>query len=210
MNATAKMVADNLRDVVYSAAMIEGVSCGKAVSDEIVSSGRRSADAPEHDFLVIDGLAGAYRLMLECCDALPDFKLACEYDRLCDGRLDARAGRLREEPITISGTDYVPPVPREGDYERILDAACACRLNDDAAATMLLLTAKAQLFIDGNKRTAQVLANHILVYRDAGRILCVPPEDADLLLNRLSRFYEGAETLADAAYDIGDDWMRAM
>ena len=78
-------------------------------------------------------------------------------------------GRLRTGSVGISGTDYVPPVPKyeavKCELEQIIDA--------DASATEKALEVfawgmRGQFFWDGNKRTSMTLANKILIAAGAG------------------------------------------
>lgn len=78
-------------------------------------------------------------------------------------------GRLCTGSVGISGTDYVPPIPKyeavKCELEQIIDA--------DASATEKALEVfawgmRGQFFWDGNKRTSMTLANKILIAAGAG------------------------------------------
>ncbi len=78
-------------------------------------------------------------------------------------------GKLRTGSVGISGTDYLPPVPKYEDVAAELSAI----LSADVTATEKALNAfawgaRAQLFWDGNKRTSLTVANKILLSEGAG------------------------------------------
>ena len=62
----------------------------------------------------------------------------------------------------------------------------------DTAIEFLLYIMKKQIFIDGNKRTAVIFANHYLIARGKG-ILVIPTELTDDFKNLLIQYYEGKE-----------------
>lgn len=78
-------------------------------------------------------------------------------------------GKLRTGSVGISGTDYLPPVPKH----EVVAAELSAILSADVTATEKALNAfawgaRAQLFWDGNKRTSLTVANKILLSEGAG------------------------------------------
>ena len=62
----------------------------------------------------------------------------------------------------------------------------------DKAIELLLYTTKKQIFIDGNKRTAVIFANHYLISRGCG-IIVIPSEKVEEFKTLLINFYEGKD-----------------
>lgn len=60
---------------------------------------------------------------------------------------------------------------------------------------LLGVITKGQRFNDGNKRTAQLGANHVLVHNGTG-VLAVPVEQRKEFLTKLAAFYETGEQQA--------------
>ncbi len=78
-------------------------------------------------------------------------------------------GKLRTGSVGISGTDYMPPIPKEKIVEQELSAI----LQEDVTDTTKAINAfawgtRGQFFWDGNKRTSLMLANKILIVAGAG------------------------------------------
>ena len=83
-------------------------------------------------------------------------------------------GKLRTGRVSISGTDYMPPIPQEDNVKQELEAI----QNANTTATEKALNAfvwgtRSQLFWDGNKRTSLTVANKILLNAGAGMMTIV-------------------------------------
>ena len=112
-------------------------------------------------------------------------------------------GKLRTGSVGISGTDYLPPVPK---YD-IVRAELEGILSDEVTATEKALNAfawvaRSQLFWDGNKRTGLTVANKILLSAGAG-VLTVSDECMERFNICLLNFYNtgDAEELKQFMYD---------
>jgi hypothetical protein len=103
-------------------------------------------------------------------------------------------GTLRTGSIGISGVAYVPPVP----VAETAEAGLAGVMGRGGSATATALAAfcwiaRNQLFWDGNKRTAMLAANRILISAGAG-ILLVPDRSMPLFSSLLGAFYESGDS----------------
>ena len=57
----------------------------------------------------------------------------------------------------------------------------------------MLYCMRKQIFLDGNKRTAQLAANHFMISHGAG-IISIPIEKQSTFTEKLIRFYESGKT----------------
>ena len=94
--------------------------------------------------------------------------------------------------MTISGTDYTPPVPQEA----AVRADLAAILTAGTSATEKALNAfcwgtRGQLFWDGNKRTSLTLANKILLQAGAG-VLTIRDQNMEQFNEALLNYYNTA------------------
>lgn len=112
-------------------------------------------------------------------------------------------GKLRTGSVGISGTDYLPPVPK---YE-VVAAELSAILSADVTATEKALNAfawgaRAQLFWDGNKRTSLTVANKILLSEGAG-VLTISDKHMEQFNVCLLNFYNtgDSEELKRFMYD---------
>lgn len=100
-------------------------------------------------------------------------------------------GELRTGNVGISGTDYIPKIPKENvvkeDIKNILE------IPDITLRSIkyMLYGMRNQLFWDGNKRTSMIIANKIMIMNGKGIILV---KDDDLLeFNKLLTEYYTTE-----------------
>lgn len=102
-------------------------------------------------------------------------------------------GKLRTGRVSISGTDYTPPVP----VPEAVSAELAEILSADTSATDKALTAfcwgtRGQFFWDGNKRTSLTLANKILLEAGAG-MLTITEKHMEEFNGALLEYYNTGE-----------------
>lgn len=103
-------------------------------------------------------------------------------------------GKLRTGRVSISGTDYTPPVPVP---ENVCEELARI-LNMDASATEKALTAfcwgtRGQFFWDGNKRTSLALANKLLLEAGAG-MLTITEKHMGQFNEKLIEYYNTGES----------------
>lgn len=99
------------------------------------------------------------------------------------------AGKLRNVPVRIGGTKWSPELPIESVVkERLDDILSSNKSNIDKAIDLVLHIQKSQIFIDGNKRTAVIFANHFLIQRGLG-LLYIPAELTEEYKNLLIEYY---------------------
>ena len=111
----------------------------------------------------------------------------------------------------ISGCEYEPPMLSVEMFDDIINTSYdAYEFSDDRTVFALLHCAKRQFFCDGNKRMAQVIANHILVHDDVGCMIVVPTDMASTFLDDLLDFYDGGITLDDAMWMFEERYMRVI
>lgn len=112
-----------------------------------------------------------------------------EYDKIVDELLFHYAGEIRTIPIQIGGTSWEPEMPHTG---IIMDAIRELEQIGDPelkALKYFCYIARTQMFIDGNKRVAQLMANKILIQNNIG-IFQIPIEKLETFKEMLIQFYE--------------------
>lgn len=91
-------------------------------------------------------------------------------------------GVIRTTPNIFVHTargDYYPPVPERDEMENAIERLTSGEGTLSEASGLFAYLARMQPFGDGNKRTALLAANGLLMMRDTGRSLIVPTEDPD-------------------------------
>ena len=179
----------NLLDSIYRQARLEGVSVGREQVREICA-GRPCRDLPADANAKIINLHNAWQFVFETVGYPVDLRYIRQINWEVGKGVVANAGDLRSTPVSMGGTAWRPELPdRDRAEARIAAIRDSEATVEDRAIDMMLYLMRAQLFADGNKRVAQLVANQMLI--SAGRgVLSVLVEDIDEFLRLLVRFYE--------------------
>ncbi|MDD7306480.1 MAG: Fic family protein [Peptoniphilaceae bacterium] len=97
-------------------------------------------------------------------------------------------GKIRTGQVSISGTYYIPPIPQKKDVEEQLSIFNKDTNITNRAIDRMLYMMKSQIFWDGNKRTATIIANKDLICNGAG-IISVKETDLYNFNILLTNFY---------------------
>ena len=150
-------------------------------------------------------LAGCF--LFYCCDLFliaallnknvilldTNFPLLCEINKFVQEGFYYSAGKIRTVRVSIGGTKWTPELPIESVIKEELYKIFNEKIDSvDIAIELLLYTMKKQIFIDGNKRTSIIFANHYLISKGKG-IIVIPAELADEYKDLLINYYEGKD-----------------
>lgn len=194
-------VADNidfarkrLVDTIYKQAVLEGVATTYLDTETIIEGGKVN-NMTTDDVLKVVNLKRVWDFILnKNVISMPtNFAVLCEINKLVEQGFYYSAGKLRTVPVSIGGTAWKPSFPIESDIKDRINAILTSQADDvDKAIELLLFVMKSQIFIDGNKRTAVIFANHYLIGK--GRGLIVTPNDkVNEYKKLLIDYYEGTD-----------------
>lgn len=178
-------------DSIYKQAMLEVVATTYSDTENIVNGGK-VMNMTSNDIAKVINLKRAWEFILNdgVISYPTNYAILCQINSIIEDGFSCVAGRLRSVPVTIGGFTYMPPMPIEqmikDDLDKILN------LNKDVidvTIELLLNVMKKQLFLDGNKRTAVIIANHYLISHGGG-IIVVPAELVSEYKKLLILYYE--------------------
>ena len=106
------------------------------------------------------------------------------------------AGSIRETEVIIGGSLYIPSIPTTKSVTKFFNEISIIKDNRLRAATFVAKATKLQLFYDGNKRTAIVVANKILIDSGAG-ILSIHEKSLPTYFKLLNEYYENENKESD-------------
>lgn len=181
----------NMKASIYDQAVLEGVATTFPQTEDIIENGKVSGMTAS-DVQKVLNLKHAWEFIMDkdviACPT--DYYVLCHIGRLVNEGFYMDGGRIRGVPVTIGGTTYIPPLPIEQlvreDLDRILHAS------DDAVETAIhlcLYCMKAQIFNDGNKRAAVIVANHYMISHGQG-LLVIPESVVSEFKRLLVAYYE--------------------
>ena len=154
------------------------------------------------DIQAILNMRDAWQLLVNTIDNRLDITYLCEIQAKVAYREALVWGELRTGTIGISGASHTPPVPElsvvEAELEELLEAQGSAT---QKALEVFCWIIRRQLFWDGNKRTAMLAANKLLISSGAG-VLLVTEQDMLEFSDLLSAYYESgdSEKLKDFLY----------
>lgn len=175
----------------------ENVYCGMKMENRAVTfpqtktilEGINVPNVHLDDIQAILNMRDAWRYVLQTIDEPLTLEYICKLNDFVARNEALEWGKLRTGRVSISGTDYIPPVPQQEAVEEQLAAI----LNMDITATEKALNtfvwgARGQLFWDGNKRTSLLIANKILLNAGAG-MLTISEQDMEQFNTLLVEYY---------------------
>ena len=188
-----RMLVDN----VYKAAKLENIAVTYAATIEIVEQGKNSGNLTPEELTDVVNLKRTWHFLLDetvLSRALGIDLIQDVHTKVAFGMANLELyeiGNFRTGPVAIGGTIWRPKTPNAEDiYQELLEIKTEYHDVLDRALELYLWLCKRQAFRDGNKRTANYLANFELIKHRAG-ILSPPPEE-DLAEFRilLIKYYE--------------------
>ncbi len=101
-------------------------------------------------------------------------------------------GEIRQVPVSIGGTSWKPELPDQAVALSDIEEIVKQKNPLEAALDLFCYVCRSQIFIDGNKRVAQLICNKLLMQYDIG-VLPVPYDRIGAFKEELVRFYEEGE-----------------
>ena len=180
----------NLVDSIYKQAMLEGVATTYSDTETIVNGGLVK-DMTASDISKVVNLKHAWEFILgEGVITYPtNYAVLGQINEIVEEGFSYTAWKLRSVPVTIGGSKYIPPLPFETQIKEELIDILSKPASYEVAIELLLYVMKKQLFLDGNKRTAVIFANHYLISRGMG-IVVIPAELVSEYKKLLIQYYE--------------------
>lgn len=188
MRDTAIEMAKRLLvDSIWKSANLEGLGTTFPKTEAILANAPTTTKTEEVLFIV--NMKRAWQFLLDNLDYTNNLMLLREYNKVVGELLFNYAGEIRTIPVQIGGTSWEPEMPQTGiimdsleEIERIEDIELR-------ALKYFCYVTRTQMFIDGNKRVAQLIANKVLIQHDIG-IFQIPIEKLEEFKGLLLAFYE--------------------
>ena len=178
-----------LIDNLYQSANLEGIAVTFADTVAFVNN-VNTGNISINDMLKLKGLKDAWEFILNTVDE----ELTIDYIKkihfeICKGQGVVPLGDFRDKGVGITGTNYRPKLPRECNYDNELKNIMNIDSAIDRCITLFLWIQRSQMFLDGNKRVANLVANKEMIKNGMG-ILAVPVEKIGEYFTLLINFYE--------------------
>lgn len=179
---------------IYKQSMLEGVATTYSDTETIVNGGIVNNMTSDDVSKVINLKRSWEFIMSKDLMMYPtNYALICQINQIVEEGFSYTAGRIRSVPVHIGGCSYIPPLPIEDKVkEELNELVNSNKENIDIAIDLVLYIMKKQLFLDGNKRTAIIAANHFMISHGLG-IIVVPVELVKEYKSFLVKYYENED-----------------
>ncbi len=178
-----------LVDNIYKSANLEGIAITFADTYSFmnnVNTGNISVD----DMLKLKGLKDAWEYVINHIDdeLTIDFIKKIHFE-ICKGQNVIPLGEFRDKGVGITGTNWRPKLPAECDYENELKNILSIKNELERCISIFCWVQRSQMFLDGNKRVANLVANKEMIKNGQG-IISVPVEKIGEYFTKLIKYYE--------------------
>lgn len=198
MHDTAVEMAKRLLvDSIWKSANLEGLGTTFPKTEAILANAPTNTRTEEVLFVI--NMKRAWQFLLDNLNYDNCIALLREYDKIVGELLFHYAGEIRTIPVQIGGTSWEPEMPHTGIIMDMLDEIEQIEDVEQKALKYFCYIARTQMFIDGNKRVAQLMANKVLIENDVG-IFQIPIERLEEFKGMLLEFYESGDDVKIIAF----------
>lgn len=180
----------------------ENVYCGMKMENRAVTfpqvktilDGVNVSDVKLDDIQAILNMRDAWKFILNTIWEPLTIEYMCKLNEYIARNETLAWGVFRTGSVSISGTDYTPPVPDrmvvENQFNDIINAN---KTVTEKALDLFLWGARGQFFWDGNKRTSMSIANKVLLSHGVG-LLNITDSNMGVFNSLLVNYYNTGDT----------------
>ncbi len=181
----------NIVDYIWKSAHLEGIDVTFPETQQIYDGGNIGRLRVD-EIVTINNLKHAWQFILSTIEQKADFNYLCSINALVGSNLVENAGNLRSGDVRIGGTKWKPLLPNKNVFEENLKKLCEVENGTQRAIETMAYIMKSQLFWDGNKRSAMLFANQMMIQNGLG-IITIPIEKREEFGKQLIKYYETEE-----------------
>ena len=182
-----EMAKRMLVDSIWKSANLEGLGTTFPKTEAILANAPTTTKTEEVLFVI--NMKRAWQFLLDNLDYNNCIMLLREFDKIVGELLFHYAGEIRSIPVQIGGTSWEPEMPHTGIIMESIDKIEQIEDIELRALKYFCYIARTQMFIDGNKRVAQLMANKVLIENNIG-IFQIPIEKLEEFKGILIEYYE--------------------
>ena len=192
----------NIVDSIWKSANLEGISITFPETQQIYDGGNVNHLRVD-EIVTINNLKHAWQFILNSINTNVNFNYISSIHSLVGSTIVESPGKIRTYNVNMSGTKWRPDLPSIEKLENLLIDINKIENDTTRAIRLMLKLMKMQLFNDGNKRTAMLVANHELIKNGRG-IIAIEEEDKVEFGERLIQYYESEDKLEELEKFIYD------
>lgn len=198
----------NIVDSLWKSANLEGIAITFPETQKIYDGGN-----VEHlrvdEIVAINNLKHAWQFVLSTIEDEINYNYISSVHSLIGSNIVEAPGNLRVYDVKMSGTNWKPEIPTKEELSKMLGEKDAIKCDTEKAIFLMCKLMKMQLFNDGNKRLAMLIANHELIKLGRG-IISVSEENKVEFGTKLIEYYENDEKLNDLMNFVYENCLDGM
>ncbi|MCI8746127.1 MAG: Fic family protein [Lachnospiraceae bacterium] len=186
-DSAIEMAKRMLVDSIWKSANLEGLGTTFPKTEAILANAPTTTKTEEVLFVI--NMKRAWQFLLDNLEYHNCIMLLREFDKIVGELLFHYVGEIRTIPVQIGGTSWEPELPHTGIIMEAMNEIEQIEEIELRALKYFCFIARTQMFIDGNKRVAQLMANKVLIENNIG-IFQIPIEKLEEFKGMLIDFYE--------------------
>lgn len=170
----------HIKEIIYSQAKSEGIIATFWEASEIIENTQAKISVRPFDVEVIINLKKAWKLMLNNLNNDLTIDFIKNINNLVSDSTNNHPGLIRTSKVYIldkNGQKWYPEIKQEKQISKELKRILKIENQLDQSLELLLYLSRSQIFENGNKRTAFLVSNKILIENNIG-VLALPLEDS--------------------------------
>ena len=185
----------NIVDSMWKSANLEGIAITFPETQKIYDGGNVS-NLRIDEIVTVNNLKHAWQFILSTITSKLDFDYIASVHSLVGSNLIESPGKLRIYDVKMGGTNWKPEIPSVNKLNEVIENYLQNSNITDAILELMCKLMKMQLFNDGNKRTAMLIANHELIKSGKG-IISISMEFKEEFGDKLISYYENEDKLEE-------------
>ena len=133
-------------------------------------------------------LRDAWNFTISNIDTDVSLDFICKVNSFVSKNESLEWGVLRTGKVGINGVDYIPDIPNREDVITNINEILKEENITGRSLNLMLYLMRSQIFWDGNKRTAMIVANKLLISNGCG-IISVKEDDINEFNKLLTEYY---------------------
>ena len=182
----------NIVDLIFKSARLEGLAVTYPDTYAVVNAGIINGMSLE-DAMIINNLKHAWQFVLSTIDHPMNLSYVCQIHKYVGESLAGyNAGFFRNQVVHVTMGDdepFTPDLLIEADVRDEIERLMRIPNATDRAISLMFHLMRRQMFNDGNKRTAMLAANQIMIAGGAG-VVAVPPTKLAEFVGHLVAYYK--------------------
>ena len=183
LSLTRKMLASN----IFNSARLEGINITYEDTKKVLE-GVNVPSLRLDEINCILNLRDAWNFTLSNIDTDITLDFICKVNSFVSRNESLEWGVLRTGKVGINGVDYIPDIPNREDVITNINEILKEENITSRSLNLMLYLMRSQIFWDGNKRTAMIVANKLLIRNGCG-IISVKEDDINEFNKLLTEYY---------------------